>query len=453
MPVQHAPAIYLLPIMEQYELLYAPLHGITALINHQAAQHIQHALLNHVSPPNALSTLNDLLQPVCDVPIRSGPITAPHFLGLIPTRSCNLHCRYCTFRRASFKDEEMSLELVRDSIDAYCDVLLQNAHTQAAIHFFGGEPFYARTAVQVAVEYAQWRAGMLGLDTHFEATTNGVYNEKFCLWMADHFDTVVLSLDGPPEIQNYQRPGRNDFPTFQVVDRSAKILSEGSVELIIRVCVTEQIVPRMVELAKWLSTEYLPSTVCFEPMTPTLQSKEAGLRPPNPWEFGVNFCQSAQLLEQKGVQATCSTTDISLIQTSVCPMGKDALIVAPNGNIYACYALPAEWEKIGRDVKMGKVENAQFVFDLSAIERVREWAYQKKHLCYRCFCEYHCAGGCHLTRDSAETYKDLCIWTRIITLYKLLEKLGQGELARAWLRTLSTETLLQPSDLLMERRL
>jgi hypothetical protein len=56
-----------------------------------------------------------------------------------------------------------------------------------------------------------------------------------------------------------------------------------------------------------------------------------------------------------------------------------------------------------------------------------------KPFCARCFCKWHCAGGCHVNHvlpDSAGSYDRLCIQTRIITLRNILKAMGRDDLTR-----------------------
>jgi uncharacterized protein len=451
---QH-PEIFITAITDQCDLLYAPLHGFSALVNREAVRQLRTVLADRSTPPLAIQPLIELLsKPAHPLPIiHTGSIDAPLFLGLIPTRDCNMACQYCGFEAPGEDNAIMNLTLLRNSIDAYLDLLRASGQRQAEIHFFGGEPFHARVSVESAVEYAALRAAEQGISVRFEATTNGVYDENFCKWIANHFDTIVLSLDGPVDIQDCQRPSRNGHSAFAVVERNAKIFSESSVELVLRACITNKTAARMTEIAEWMAKEFRPSTICFEPLTPTPNSSTAGLRPPDPWEFACNFLEAARLLDNQGIEVLYSTANLQEIRNSFCPVGKDALIVAPDGEISACYLLPSDWESKGLDLKIGHVSDKGFRFDPAAVQRVRQLAGRKKPLCINCLCQYHCAGGCHVNHVTDQgTHDDSCIQTRIITITKLLERLSQPALASLWLndRPRLEMTILQQTDYLFD---
>ena len=390
--------------------------------------------------------------------VRTGKLDNPIFLGLIPTRDCNLGCRYCDFAAPKQGGAVIDLDLARRAVDAYLGLLKAAGRNYAEVHFFGGEPFFALEVVQFVVEYAILRAAELGLpNIHFEAITNGLYNTRTCQWIADAFDTVIVSLDGPADIQGIQRPARNGQNPFATIMRNAKIFSESAVELIFRVCVTSQSVGRMSEIADWFGREFRPSTVCFETLNPSALSRAAGFMPPSPWEFARHFVEATRVLDRYGIEIVHSTTSLQSIQTSFCPVGKDALILSPDGALHACYLLPEDWSRNNLDLRLGRVAEGRFEIDEEQLQRIRSLSVYDKALCFGCLCRYHCAGGCHVNHQMAAAchYDDLCIQTRLITIAKLLLQMKQDDLLQEWLEnsTAIEATVMQPTDRLFSLEL
>ncbi len=420
-------------------LLYAPLHSLIALVNQPAFQEIRTGLQSFMPVSGVARPLVEQLRlEGQSIPTnRRGPLTQPLFLGIIPTRGCNLACRYCDFVVASEHPPVMSLGLARQAVDNYMQLLRDSGHSGAAVHFFGGEPFFAREVVHFIVEYAALRAAEAGMRVHFEAITNGIFNQADCEWIADRFETIVLSLDGPAEIQDFHRPALNGRSTFPIIFRNAKIFSKSGAELIIRVCVTHQTVDRMAEIAEWIGAEFQPGAVCFETLTPSLRSNAAGMLPPSPWKFGLNFVKSAQILETWGIKTMLSTSSPQMInQASFCPVGKDALIVSPDGAVAACYLLREDWKRNGLDLRFGQVTPNGFAIDTQALERIRALSVHTKPLCANCLCRYDCAGGCHVNHDTsvaAGGYDNLCAQTRLVTIANLLTQIKQTSLVDEWL--------------------
>jgi uncharacterized protein len=445
--------------VEDRVLLHAPLHRVTALVDQTGAAQIAAGLAsNNPASNREIQSIVEWLRDKPDpAPVeRSGPIDQPLFLGLIPTRGCNLGCRYCDFP-ADDSNEKMKLELARDAVDAYLDLILQSGKAECEIHFFGGEPFFAPAVVQFVVEHARMRAAHSGISLHLEATTNGYYPANVAEWIADCFDTIVLSLDGPADFHDIQRMTKNQRPTFEVVFENARIFSGSQIELCIRTCVTSKIASALPEIAEWFSQELQPATVCFETLTPSPQTEKAGLIPPDPWEFAREFLAAEKVLAGYGLNAVNSMTEIQSLQISCCPVGKDALIVAPNGRVDACYLLPESWEQRGLDMNLGQIRVKGDVpileLEETSVRRARGLNVNNKLRCAECVCRYHCAGGCHVNHPGdAPTgqFDELCIQTRIITIARLLKGLGQHDLASKWLgsRRAMEASVFQQSDFL-----
>jgi len=382
---------------------------------------------------------------------RRGPLK-PAFLGLIPTRDCNLACRYCGFLPPGESREVMDLRLACDAVDWYLNLVARDGEEgPAEVHFFGGEPFCATEVVDLVYHRARLRAAELGCAVRFETATNGVFDEVRCRWIADSLDDVILSLDGPADVQDRQRPRRGGQGTFETVARSARILSEGRAELSLRACVTADTVDRLPEIAAWFCQEFRPVAVCFEPVQPTAEAQAAGLLAPDPWVFAREFVAAARVLEDFGVQAIYAAADIGARRVSFCPIGRDVAIVSPDGTISACYLLRQEWEQRGLDLVMGRFESGSVHLSEEAIAGVRELNVWNKPFCQRCFCKWHCAGGCHVNNilpAAPGEYGRLCIQTRIIALCNILKSMGQAGLAESLVHDGSALAVAvqQPSD-------
>jgi uncharacterized protein len=322
--------VYAVPVLDR-RLVYSPLHGAVALVNRAALEELRAGLHGASASPamtDLLATLGEAPEPLPKVPV--GPVRQPLFLGLVPTRGCNMACRYCGFLDAPGLGS-MSFETARRAIDAYLDLIADEGLGRADVHLFGGEPLHAPEVVEFVVGHARLAAAARGVVLHIEVSTNGLFPPSRARWLGDWVDSVVLSLDGPPAVQDGNRPTVGGGGTYDVVFRTASILSESAAELVVRSCVTDASLPRLVEWATRIARDLRPGVVCFERLTPSGRSDAAGLRAPDPWEFARSFIHAARVLREHGIVAVTSTTDLRETRLSCCPVGRDALIVTPDG--------------------------------------------------------------------------------------------------------------------------
>ncbi len=455
-PCDDTHSIFILPVLNLF-LLYAPLHTFAALVAPAATDQIRRALLfgQDVGAGSVRNIVEHLRGATAPVPQPRQGEFVPAFLGLIPTRGCNLACTYCAFLTSQGAGQVMDLRLARTAIEWYLERVGRSGFQMAEIHFFGGEPFCAEEVVDFACHFARLKAAETGCTVRFEVATNGAFDEDRCRWAADSLDSIILSLDGPDDIQDRHRPRRDGQGSFQTVARNARILSEGPAELAIRACVTAETVGRLPDIAAWFCQEFRPVSVCFEPVQPSAPSEAAGLAPPDPWEFARYFIQAARVLEAHGVAPVYAAADITARRVSFCPVGQDVPIISPDGDVAACYLLRQEWAARGFDLRLGRIKDDTLFLDDGAIARVRSLNVHHKPLCARCFCRWHCAGGCHvnhLLSDRPGDYDRLCLQTRIIALRNLLKVLDRDDLARDLLndRPALERAVWQPSDALAD---
>jgi uncharacterized protein len=445
-----------LPVLDQY-LLYAPLQGLAVLLNAAAVRFVASCLAGgaRVATGRLSEVVAELLSGDGSPPQPRQRALQPGFLGILPTRGCNLACRYCGFVPREGRSGVMDLELARHAIDWYLGLVSEKGDRAAAIHFFGGEPFYAPEVVEFCVHYARLKALGAGIALRFEVATNGVFGQGRAQWLADTFDDVILSLDGPAEIQNYHRPGRRGEETFESVVRTAAIVSDGGAALAFRACVTADTVDRMPETAAWLCEEFRPVAVCFEPVQP-VQGDHLFL-PPEPWDFSRRFVEAARILESFAVEPVYATADIRVNRVSFCPVGSDTLIVSPDGLLSACYLLPEEWRASGLDLAVGCIEDGTVHVDGDRLAATRALNVWNKPACHACFCRWHCAGGCHVHNELPRRpgdYGPRCVQTRVIALRNILYGMGEGERMAALLDNQGAllAAITRDSDLLLDGR-
>lgn len=419
---------FAVPILNQW-LFHAPLHGTTALLNTSALAALR-------GKPGGADA--DSIAQLASV-LRSDPEYAsesekgslkPKFLGLITTRSCNLRCVYCGFDASRCSSQSLDLDMAVRMIDWLAAVLKESSAKTLNVHFFGGEPTVHWDAIEVAIHRTRMIAAELGLNPHFEISTNGLFDEASALFIGDYFDTVVLSFDGPADLQDRYRPKSRNAGSFETVDRTASILSDSPTELCMRVCVTQESVRRLTELAGWFCDRYRPSVINFEPLQVTPYSEEAGLTVPDPYEFGVAFLCARRQLRNRGVSVVYSADHVDSPSISFCPVGYDTLILSPDGRLSSCYLPEQDWIQRGLDLNVGRIDGERVEIDMASIHRLRRLVHEKPR-CRNCFCQWSCGGGCHVnhTYPGCEPeYSAFCIQTRIINACSILESLHEDRL-------------------------
>lgn len=417
-----------MPVMDRW-LLHAPLVEAEALVNGRVLELVRQGdqgILEELG----LTQMNQAqaLEPV----LPEGP-PQPGFLGLIPTRGCNMACSYCAFGAAGHQGRDMPLELAANAVEAYCRSFCRNQGDTLEVHFFGGEPMHAPRVVETAVHKARYLAAQEGLKPRFEMATNGIYGPAEARFLGDHLETVVLSFDGPGPIQNLHRPLPGGRPSFEAVARSASIFSESPATLCLRVCVSAASAGLLLDTTEFLCSQFQPGMMVFEALQATPESAAAGLEPPDPFVFAKACWRAMALARSFGVEPVYAAARVDQVQAAFCPVGRDCLIVSPSGRVSGCYLLARDWQQRGLDLDLGQVDENGFQLSREALERVRGLCGLPAR-CRGCLARWHCTGGCKVNQTypgCPDEYNDFCRQTRLLTTLGLLETLEcHGEIEK-----------------------
>lgn len=156
-------------------------------------------------------------------------------LVLMLTYSCNLACRYCYEDReegcvppkeGGGVSREMSPESLRGGVAYLLDHA--GADRKVSVTFFGGEPLLRFPLIRTAVGEARRMAGERGKEISFSITTNGtLLTPEIAGFLRANGVSVCLSIDGPPEIHDRNRPYASGKGSYGDVARGIEILMEN----------------------------------------------------------------------------------------------------------------------------------------------------------------------------------------------------------------------------------
>ncbi len=169
------------------------------------------------------------------------------------TTKCNLRCVYCynCEERMSTNEQYLPFNIAKAGIDYFFDT-----NTSRHIRFYGpGEPTQAFSLLKDIVEYAKTKGGD---KVTVELQSNGAFNEKICDYIYNNVNIVWISMDGTPEIQNYNRPFVSGIGSSTVVERNVKRLAKRSVDAVngvgIRVTITNENINRQIKMIDYFSS-------------------------------------------------------------------------------------------------------------------------------------------------------------------------------------------------------
>jgi uncharacterized protein len=138
-------------------------------------------------------------------------------------QDCNMACTYCYADEGLYGGarKRMPIAVAEQALDH----LMEHGDDKVHVTFFGGEPLLNWPVLRHAVEVGLEKAKACGKRITFSFTTNGsLLTEERVDWLAAHRVGVSVSLDGPDDLQDANRPFRGGKPSAAVVGPKVAML-------------------------------------------------------------------------------------------------------------------------------------------------------------------------------------------------------------------------------------
>ena len=225
-------------------------------------------------------------------------------------------------------------------------------------------------------------------------TTNGYYSLDVAHYVSEHIDNVLLSFDGPEDIQNIHRPPCYGEESHSLVFQTAQYLSSHARSFSIRPTVSSYSVNRMPEIVAYfhnaLGSKY---HLVFEPLVPLGRAviNQKIVKEPSKKGFVRYYIKAKEEGLQRGIEIRTSAANHKRLVTSFCgAMSIPSFTVTTKGLVTTC-----ERDSDGKFYSYGRYvqESRSFEFDQDRIDKNNQLL-SIPSKCQSCFCKWHCAGDC-----------------------------------------------------------
>jgi sulfatase maturation enzyme AslB (radical SAM superfamily) len=379
----------------EYLIYYAP--GYLAVVD---AQLERASANNNLSPPQNIKLIFAELHQHAHVAaetwqaVASQPFT-PLCLTLYLHNECNLHCAYC-FADPSLKPApRLSLAAVKSS------ARLVSSHCQAQDRPFtlvchgGGEPTLHRQLLTEVLEIVTRLAANAQIPLMRYIATNGVISAAKAHWLAQNFDLIGLSCDGPPHIQNEQRPLQGGGSSSEHVKRTARVLHTAQTPFDVRTTVTSKTAHRQPEIADYICRELRPREIHVEPVYSGGRVK-TNAEKTDATRFVDSFLEAKQVADRYGISWNMSGSRPEVIHGPYCNQFRHVVNVIPGGVATTCFKATraATAQQAGLQIGAHNETDGCFYMDMDAINDLAGKLQPIPDFCQDCFNQYHCARGC-----------------------------------------------------------
>jgi coproporphyrinogen III oxidase-like Fe-S oxidoreductase/pyruvate-formate lyase-activating enzyme len=348
---------------------------------------------------------------------------APVCLTLYLNNRCNLACGYCY--AAAGREQASPPIAERGALGAARLVARccaeRNKPFDLVLHG-GGEPTRDWESVTRLVDGTRAIAAQADVGWQGFLATNGVMPEERAAWLGRELDLVEISCDGPPDIQDRQRPLAGGGPTSPHVVRTARALREACGRLLVRATITPETVERQTEIVAYLHEALGATEMRFEPVY-----RAAAFAPEQAEWFVRHFLQAQREARARGCGLAISGARLDEIHGPFCDVLRDVLHLLPDGTATACFFCTNGSAANAAGMAIGKWDDSrgEYTLDAERIAAHRRKALELPAACRECINVCHCARECPercaVTDGEPETPSFRCLVQRRLAEEWLLE--------------------------------
>ena len=312
-------------------------------------------------------------------------------------QDCNLRCTYCYAEGGAYGGERrlLSPETARKAVR----LLIREAGDREGVTLvlFGGEPLLNMPAVEAAVEEAALRGKETGKRVQISMTTNGtLLKPKIIDFLHRHRVAVSISLDGPPDLHDANRPdvaGRGSYA--RILPNLWELLRNSPAPVAARVTLTpeqwvriEEVFDHLMALgfhevgiapASPITTELLPDLAQEEMLVRAFAAMARRFR---------EEAEKGRILPFSNILDLLGRLHLGRTKNVACGAGFGYLAVDAEGTFFPCHRLAGE-----EDFRVGDLDQGADMEKISA--SIATLTEGKTEMCSDCWARTLCTGGCH----------------------------------------------------------
>jgi uncharacterized protein len=348
-----------------------------------------------------------------------------HATLFVATR-CNMDCLYC-YAGSKPSGKPLNMEAVRRLVDELAVEQKKTGEKMNLVFHGAGEPSLDLTPVKDIMDYARKK-----LDSpSFYMQTNGTFTGKGSDWILENLDGIIFSCDGPPEIQNAQRPLLGGKNSSQVVETSVRKAVHRGKAVSMTATLTSLSVKRQKEILEYAYVLGM-RTLAMNPLLPSKRSRERGVSV-DMNSFLKGFLKARELADDWGMTAVSEIFPSFNPKECMCSFNNPAVFLTAEGKLSSCIQEIGGGEDF-EQFSYGSFDGQGFSYDREKIKTITRRTPEEIPACGDCFLKWVCAGGC-----PRRQYKETG------SLFRVSEKLCEAKrmAVLSYLKRLSEKRLLE----------
>ena len=317
----------------------------------------------------------------------------PCAVTLFPTNQCNMRCIYCYASAGEVKPKNLNWTVAKAAIDLIADNAQKLNRNQFSVGFHGGgEPTLTWSLLVRCVEYSKELGEKLGKKVNCSVATNAIFTQKQVDWVIKNLHGLSISLDGPPDIQNLQRPLANGKASYDIVYDTIKALDKENFNYGLRSTITKYNVLRMKEIVTLFTDCFQARRIQFEPLFLCGRCKTTKVEAPVPRTFVREFLKANILAEKKKIKLAYSGLRVGGVTSTFCGAAGSNFCVTPNNDVTSCFEVVEKTDPRSDIFFYGKWKAKQKRFEIWEKKRnyLLSFNVQNIPFCEDCIAKWHC---------------------------------------------------------------
>jgi uncharacterized protein len=350
----------------------------------------------------------------------------PVCLTIYPGNQCYLRCVYCFAAPARRRDTRgapprLGIAPVAEAARWVAENCRERGLPLTVGFHGGGEPTANWRLFTDLVGITQQAASERGIGWWGYVATNGVLSDHKANWLARQFNLIGLSCDGPPDIQDRQRPTARGHPTAPLVVRNARSWAHQGTPFLVRATITPETLDRQTEIVRYLFHQLGAREIHLEPV---YRGDRVDLSPFDDHDaprFAQSFLAAQRWAFTAGVALHLSGSRFDEIHGPYCNLLRDVLQITPVGDVGACF-LDTDRSNPRYQAFATSQGGQPPSLNVEQINDLRRRALRLPTRCTDCFNQYHCARACpdqcpaltHIDRPAPDPGGFRCLLNRYL---------------------------------------
>ena len=328
---------------------------------------------------------------------------SPECLTVYLSNHCNLQCPYCyaAGKRDRRPGKSGPMPVIREeAVYSAAQRVAQNCTRNGApfnlVLHGGGEPTLHWELVERFEKMTRQISRQCGIAWSGYIATNGVLSEKKAQWLGKHFTRVGLSCDGPPGIQDRQRPLYGGGRTSPLVEHTARAIKDAGGQFEVRSTITPQTMKCQSDIVEYLIERLGASHIRFEPAYRLFETGKETFAPDQADTFVAHFLEAQRKARSAGCDLSFSGVRMEEIHGPYCDVLRNVLHLTPDGAATACFFCVDSNEQGFSKLQTGRYNESPGLFDLyhERISAHKDRAAKIPDYCRDCINAFHCARSC-----------------------------------------------------------